>query len=94
MQEKELGPADPPTAEIIEEVARELGLLEKRFHSAKYPGSVHWHYKRKGMKGTLEITWWPSGNRTWVSLREDRFGEWIEQAVQAMENRIGDSRQL
>ncbi len=88
MQERELGDASPKTAAIIEELARDLGLLEKRLTLARYPGSRHWHYKRKGMRGTLEITWWPGGNRTWASLREDRFGEWIESVIQEMTEHI------
>jgi hypothetical protein len=42
-----------------------------------YPGSIHWHFKRNGYKGTLEITWWESGQRLWFKVAKGRTSEWI-----------------
>jgi len=30
---------------------------------AKYPGSVHWHFKKGKQRGTLEITLWKAQRR-------------------------------
>jgi len=46
---------------------------------AKYPGSIHWHFKAGKQKGTLEITWWENKNRLWCKVAEGRTGKWIEE---------------
>lgn len=48
---------------------------------ARYPGSVHWHFKKGNQKGTLEITWWKSKNRLWFKVAEGRTGKWIEESM-------------
>ena len=45
-----------------------------------HPGSRHWHVQAKGQTGTLEVTFWPSQNRLWVSLHAKREGSWAGQA--------------
>src|SRR4030095_7866814 len=36
----------------------------------RYQGSVHWHFKKDKLKGTLEITWWESKNRLWFKVAD------------------------
>jgi len=48
---------------------------------AKYPGCIHWHLKRDGQRGTLEITVWVSARRIWFSIQTGRTGAWIEETT-------------
>jgi hypothetical protein len=45
---------------------------------AKYPGCIHWHFKRGSERGTLEITWWAKQRRFWFSIQAGRTGAWVE----------------
>jgi hypothetical protein len=58
---------------------------------AKHPGSVHWHFKKHGERGTLEITWSPRDQRLWASVQAGRRAEWIEPCVLRIKARIEDS---
>ena len=43
-----------------------------------FPGSRHWHFRRRERSGTLEVTLWPSENGLWVSYHENRVGDgWV-----------------
>ncbi|MDQ3457702.1 MAG: hypothetical protein M3498_00130 [Deinococcota bacterium] len=67
----------------IEEAARALGLVTTQVTTlAKYPGSVHWHFKRGRERGTLEATYWPEQNRAWLSYRSGREANWMTPTVQ------------
>lgn len=66
--------------------SRGLGLLETMKSTlAKYPGSVHWHFKKPRASGILEVTYWPSGNRLWISVQRGRRADWLEEFVPSME---------
>ncbi|HEY3781280.1 MAG TPA: hypothetical protein VGL56_09370 [Fimbriimonadaceae bacterium] len=67
---------------IVSRIAADLGLDLKALTLAKYAGCIHWHLRKPGQKGTLEITWWPEKDKVWVSLRENRMGDWIDEAVE------------
>jgi hypothetical protein len=44
----------------VEKCCREMGLIQAMKGTlAKYPGCVHWHYKKPRVSGTLEVTSWP-----------------------------------
>ncbi len=50
----------------------------------KFPGCLHWHFKRSQEKGILEVTWWPratddQSSRLWLSVHGNRTADWIEQ---------------
>lgn len=71
---------DPAT--LLEAIATELGLVVRlRSTLATYPGSIHWHFQRPGERGTLELTWWPSGGRLWLKVHPMRSAPWIEGCV-------------
>jgi hypothetical protein len=70
----------------VEKCSRELGLLNTmRDTLAKYPGCVHWHFRKPLVNGTLEVTSWPSSNRLWISVQQGRSAEWLEETVPSME---------
>ncbi len=41
-----------------------------------YPSSVHWHYSRASMPGTLEITYSSEGSWIMLSVHSNRKGRW------------------
>jgi hypothetical protein len=51
---------------------------------AKYPGSVHWHFKSGDRSGTLEITLWSRERRLWFAMRAGRTAAWVDQAVKRL----------
>jgi hypothetical protein len=54
----------------------------------RYQGSVHWHFKKGKLKGTLEITWWESKNRLWFKVADRRTGQWIEENMPQIKEEI------
>ena len=67
--------------DVIERVCRAHDLTcTLKGTLAKYPDSVHWHFKNGKQKGTLEITWWESTNRLWFKVADGRTGPWIEES--------------
>jgi hypothetical protein len=66
----------------IEAAARELSLVSRMKQAlGKYPGSIHWHYGRASLAGTVEVTLWPAHRRCWISVRENRIAAWVPDAV-------------
>lgn len=55
---------------------------------AKYPGCVHWHYKKGKERGTLEITRWEQDRRLWFKVAAGRRGEWVEERVTKLKRKI------
>jgi hypothetical protein len=60
--------------------------LEVTLHGSlkKHPGCVHWHLKRRGKSGTLELTWWPKERRAWFSVQSGRQAVWIPLALRTV----------
>jgi hypothetical protein len=54
-----------------------------------YPGSLHWHLTKPGQAGTLELTWWPKGQRLWAKVASNREAPWIDQALQELAKTFG-----
>ena len=68
--------------QIIERCCMAEGLSASLKGSlSKYPGCIHWHFKRDGQRGTLEITLWTNVRRIWFSIHTGRTGAWIEETV-------------
>ena len=75
---------------MVESCCRRLGLvLGMKTTLVKHPGSIHWHFKRPAQSGTLEITYWPGERRAWFTMQSGRKGEWIEDAMVELGQRIG-----
>jgi hypothetical protein len=67
---------------LIEQVCdSEQIILAGRTTLSSYPGSIHWHYKQKKERGTLEITWWEQKDRLWFKVAAGRNAAWIESAM-------------
>lgn len=58
----------------------------------KYPGCIHWHYKKDLQPGTLEITLWPQARRLWFKVAAGRTGAWIDEILARL--KIGIERAL
>ena len=54
-----------------------------------YPGSLHWHLKRPGLAGVLEITVLPAKAEGWISIHANRQGEWIEPLIPQVMHLLG-----
>ena len=54
----------------------------------QHAGSIHWHLKQGKEKGTLEVTLLPAAQRLWFSVHDNRAGDWIEPAMQALQKRL------
>src|SRR5260370_16523720 len=68
--------------QIIEQCCKAEGLSASlKVSLAKYPGCIHWHFKRDGQRGTLEITLCASMRRIWFSIHTGRTGDWIEETL-------------
>jgi hypothetical protein len=42
-----------------------------------FPGSTHWHFKKPGQRGTLELTSFPRERRIWAKVQTGRRADWI-----------------
>jgi hypothetical protein len=71
--------------QVIENVATNHGLFATMKDTLKqFPGCIHWHYKRGKERGVLEITLWPQEPRAWISIHDNRKGEWMESVIPAL----------
>jgi hypothetical protein len=55
---------------------------------AKYPGCVHWHFKKGKERGALEVTWWGREHRLWFKVAVNRKGQWIDEIVPRLKHSI------
>jgi hypothetical protein len=93
MQEFEFwvpGGADISELDVLVESACSAEGLQMTMDSslARHPGSRHWHFKKPGDRGTLEITWSPLEDRLWASIQAGRRAEWIEPCLLRIKARI------
>jgi hypothetical protein len=74
---------------IVEQVCAQIGLNHiSRGTLAKYPGCIHWHYKKDKARGTLEITWCPKGPRLWIKVAAGRTADWIPEAITNFKDQV------
>jgi len=67
---------------LIEECCAELELhVAMRASLKSYPESTHWHLRKPGQRGTLEVTLWPPKRRLWLSIQSGRAAEWTAPAA-------------
>ena len=70
--------ANKPLDQTIDGLCQAQGLLNTmKTTSSKYPGSIHWHFKKGHERGTLEVTLWPVQNRLWFSMQDGRKADWV-----------------
>ena len=69
----------------IERAATAAGLdIGERMTLRTCPGSIHWHLRRPGVKGVLELTYWPSHGRLWFAVHINRQADWIAPAIERL----------
>jgi hypothetical protein len=51
---------------------------------ASYPGCTHWHIKKPGEKGVLELTTWPEKRPLWAKIHSGRTAPWIDEALREL----------
>ena len=75
--------------QLIDEICLTEGLACRLKSSLKkYPGSIHWHFKRGSQAGVLEITLWPQRRWLWFSLREGRRAAWVEALIPSLQRKL------
>jgi hypothetical protein len=75
--------------DVIERVCRAHDLAcTLKGTLVKYPGSLHWHFKKGQQTGTLEITWWANKEHLWFKVADGRAGAWIEETLSQMKEEI------
>jgi hypothetical protein len=55
---------------------------------ASYPGSTHWHYRKPGQKGTLELTLYIPDRRIWAKIQDSRKAPWINATLPSLRKTI------
>lgn len=55
--------------------------LASRGTLKKHPGCIHWHWRRAGEPGTLEITLWPRKGRVWLKVHPRRWVPWMDELI-------------
>ena len=85
----------PPSAQLsnldseVESICIGEGLqVAMKSSLARFPGSVHWHFKKPGVRGTLEITSYPLEKRLWASIQAGRRADWIEPCLEKIKAKI------
>jgi len=77
------------TGDQILDAALSLGLVAKEMGMKTPPGALHWHLSQPGSKGTLEITWLPSGTFI-IEARANRFADWQTLVADRLRGLIGE----
>ena len=73
----------------IEHAASAEGLdIGERMTLRSCPGSIHWHLRRPGVKGVLELTYWPSQSRLWFAVHTNRRADWIAPSIERLRARF------
>ena len=74
---------------LVESVCIGEGLkVSMKGTLASFPGSIHWHFKKPGERGTLEITSCPRTRRLWASIQAGRRADWIEPCLTKIRTEI------
>lgn len=88
-------PMEPAEKEqYIEDCCAALGLKRQgKGTLVKYPNCIHWHYKYGKLSGTLEITLWEQGKRTWFAVQSGRQAPWILEMIPQIKARLENTPQ-
>lgn len=79
--------------QIIKIVARCAGEFElHKVMLEEKAARLHWHWKRAGISGTLEVTWDARENQLVVSVHQNRVGanEWAKHDAPKFAARLAD----
>lgn len=78
----------------VESVASDASLqVTMKGTLKKFPGCVHWHFKRKDNPGILEITWWfnedeKSSPRLWFTVHNNRKADWMLKLMPVLKKKL------
>ncbi len=67
---------------------KELLVIVMKGGLKSYQKSVHWHFRKRDQKGTLEFTLWPEQRRIWISIHSGRKGSWMKEAIPRLRKEI------
>jgi hypothetical protein len=79
---------DYPEAALVKAVA-ELGLDLQPHPLRQLPKGGHWHIRKPGHSGTLEVTW--NDGLLWTDVRRNRSAPWIADAEAAILAKLSKS---
>jgi hypothetical protein len=72
-------------AETILRTCKSRGLAASVKTSLKsYPGSVHWHFKKRTGRGVVEVTFWAAKRRLWINVHSNRTGSWTAEEMRGL----------
>jgi hypothetical protein len=71
-------------ARVERAVAAQGLAVGERMTLRSFPGSIHWHIRRPGSKGVLELTYWPNQGRLWFAVHANRRANWIPTAIERL----------
>lgn len=78
-------------AAAVSQVATELDLTPDAPTTLKtLPGSLHWHVRKRGENGVLEVTLLPDRKSGSVSVHDNRSAPWIGTVIDAVVNRLDE----
>ena len=76
-------------ADVVAALAAEFGLTVGPVSELKsIPGSQHWHLKKDGHRGVLEVTLAARDQTGNVSVHDNRVGSWTPEALTAFRDRL------
>lgn len=74
---------------LVEDICADRGLqMVLKGSQSKFPGSIHWHYKREKQKGTLELTLFPAHGRLWAKVAEGRKAARIDSELPRLRREV------
>jgi len=74
---------------VIEGIVEERGLeIHSKGTLASFRGSTHWHCKKHGQTGTLELTLNVPDGRVWAQGQDGRRAAWIEKELPGLKREI------
>ncbi len=77
--------------EAVQHATGDAGLFISHiggYSRTKYPGAVHWHFKRdKKEKGVLDATYWADGPLFWLTLRNNE-PQWVHDAAPRLQDAV------
>jgi hypothetical protein len=77
---------------LIENICARYGLqIAMKGSQSKFPGCIHWHFKRDKQKGTLELTLFPDGRRLWAKVAEGRKAAWIDSELPRLKREVEEA---
>ncbi|WP_415401513.1 hypothetical protein [Tateyamaria sp. SN3-11] len=79
---------------VVEHAAQVTGLYISHiggYSRVKYPGSVHWHFKRdRKERGLIDATYWKEGVAFWLVVRHSE-PQWVHDTAPHLQKALIDA---